>query len=216
MSNGQINSEHNRRQSSINSGETTSDGNKNRLDEPIPGPSAVGPEYEWEPDRERPLNPILKTARAFVDLVRTPAHWVRENVVEANRGPKYYWYHRKFKRALPIDECYFDDEACAFEANVEFQRNRLVDICVLDLLRNRRDNCHFWNLTKKNIIAPSENCKELVDIYDREEINFFTKYGDIGYNHTVGQAYMKQKHRMIMERRRAILKEQGLLPEAHS
>lgn len=182
-------------------------------DKPIYGPSPVGPEYPFEYDPDTPESPVKILGRRLADVIRKPAHWIRQNVVEPNRGPKYYWYHRRYPRALPVDECYVDDQACLYEANQEFRRNFLVDRQTLELLRYRRDACAFWNLTTENRNFPSDKCQDLIDTFNREELNFFTKYGDMQYASTVVQAYMKQKNRMIMERRRALREKEGDLPE---
>lgn len=175
------------------------------LDKPITGPAPAGPEYIFEPDYDSPMSPALRIGRFFADLVRVPVHWVRENIVEVNRGPKYYWYHRKYPRALPIDECYLDDYACMYEANLEYKRTFMVDKATLDLLRFRRDNCWYWQVTKKGgVNAPHSECDDIKDTYSREELNFFIKYGELHFNSSVLHAYNKQKHRLIMERRRAL------------
>lgn len=175
-----------------------------RPKDPIPGPSPVGPEYPFEPNWETKLSPGHRLGRFFADLVRKPAHWIRENVVEPNRGPKYYWYHRKYPRALPIDECYFDDLACMYEADLDYKRNFMVDRATLDILRNRRDNCNAWYATKHGQTYLAPECDGIKETYDREELNFFIKYGEMQFNASVLHAYNKQKHRMIVERRRKL------------
>lgn len=182
-------------------------------DKPIETPPPVGAPYPFEPDWERPEGPSLKLGRQLADLVRKPVHWVRENIVEPNRGPKYYWYHRRYARAVPIDECYNDDLACMYEANQEFRRTYFVDRETLELLRYRRDTCYFWHVGDENRYFLSDKCKPLSETFRREELNFFIKYGDLPHNAHVVQAYMKQKHRLIMERRRAAREQQGDLPE---
>ena len=184
---------------------------KDILDKPIPGPTSAGPRYLFETDYERPLSYTLRTARFFADLVRVPTAWIRENIVEPNKGPKYYYYHRKYPRALPIDECYMDDVACIHEAELEFQRLHAIDRATLDLLRDRRDACQLWYKTQKGQIFFADECQGIVDTYNREETNFHIKYGDLHFNSTVMHAYNKQKHRMIVDRRRALRKEQEAL-----
>lgn len=183
---------------------------ESKEDKPIPGPEHVGPEYLSSREYSAPPSPALTAGRFVMDLIRKPAEWVRENIVEPNRGPKYYWYHRKFNRALPIDECYIDDSACIFEANMEYRRNQLVDRLALDLIRMRKDNCHFWWLTTKAQHQAAEECEGIEEIFNREQDNFFIKYGDLHFGSTVIHAYNKQKHRMIMERRRAIAEKERL------
>lgn len=180
-----------------------------KQDEPIPGPAPCNlPDYPFEPQWDKYKSPAVIVSRFFADLFRKPAYWIRENIVEPNRGPKYYWYHKKFGKALPIDECYIDDRACMYEADLEYKRTRIVDKQVLELLRYRRDNCDVWYFSTRDVEYMSDYCKELSDTFDREELNFFTKYGDLHGKATVLQAFNKQKHRMIMERRLALKKQQ--------
>lgn len=151
----------------------------------------------------RPLTYSLRISRFIVKLFKEPVFWIRENVVEPNRGPKYYWYHRKYGRAVPIDECYVDDVACIHEANQEFARNRLVDRATLDLLRFRAESCSFWHAADQQQVGPSEACQDLIDTFDREKLNYTIKYGEMMHNLNAHFALNKQKHRMIMDRRRA-------------
>lgn len=181
---------------------------KDIMSKPIPGPQHVGPDWFLEPDMEKPRSLVVKTGRFFADLVRKPAHWIRENVVLPNKGPKYYWYHRKFPRALPIDECYMDDFACVYEADLEYERVHAVDRATLDILRQRRDACHLWYTTKHGKYFPAEECQDIVDTFNREETNFHIKYGDLRFKSGVLDAYNKQKCRMIVDRRRALKKQQ--------
>lgn len=173
------------------------------MSKPIPGPAPVGPEYILEADYRRPESYTLKVGRFFIELVRAPVRWVRSNVVEPNRGPKYYWYHRKYPRALPIDECYIDDFPCMYEAHLEYERTRKVDRATLDILRFRRDNCWYWHQTNIGEFATSDACKDIAETFEREEANYHTKYGEMTHRATVVQAFNKQKHRMIVDRRKA-------------
>lgn len=181
---------------------------KDVLDEPIYGPDYVGPEHPFESRPGQHVSPSIAVFRGILDTVRVPARWIRENLVLPNKGPKYYYYHRKFPRALPIDECYFDDQACFYEANLEYRRIHMVDRYTLDLLRRRRDACFFWQATQKGKYFPAEECKDLSDTYDREEVNYHIKYGNLHYNAGAVHAYNKQKHRMIVDRRIALRKQQ--------
>lgn len=177
------------------------------LRKPIPGPEAVNPWF-LEPDYERPLSAMGQAGRFMADLVRKPAHWIRENVVLANKGPKYYYYHRKYPRVLPIDECYMDDFACIYEANLEYQRTHRVDRATLELLRSRRDACHVWYTSLNGRWYTAEQCAEIADTFKREELNYYMKYGDLPAKANVQHAYNKQKCRMIVDRRIALKRQQ--------
>lgn len=82
------------------------------------------------------------------------------------------------------------------EANLQYRRDRQVDEQVLSILRQRFEHCVIYE-------GPDhmKKCKPLLDIYEEASTNWFIKYGDLGGYHNVLSAYMKQKHRMIWERR---------------
>lgn len=156
-----------------------------------------------EIEARRPVTNVIRIGRFLSTFVKEPVLWIRENIVEPNRGPKYYWYHRKYERAVPIDECYVDDYACMHEANQEFLRNRMVDRATLELLKFRSESCSFWHSSENREVGPKEACQELIDTYERERVNYTIKYGEMKYGLTAVMALNKQKHRMIVERRRA-------------
>merc|ERR1712055_1226317 len=110
-------------------------------------------------------------------MVDTPITWARETI-SAKENPDHVWYHRKFRRVPTIDECYTDDIVCYTEANEQFKRDRMVDNEILNILRQRQEDCVMWN-----------------------GHDYKTKYGDLGVYGTVKDALMKQKHRMIWERK---------------
>ncbi|CAD1481247.1 unnamed protein product, partial [Heterotrigona itama] len=112
------------------------------------------------------------------------------NIVVPNQK-SYPWYHQKFRRVPTIDECREQDMVCRVEAQHQFERDKLVDDEILAILRQRYEDCSwYYGLEDKN-----KFCSELYAIYkDAAD-------GDIGVPHNVLDAYMKQKHRMIWERR---------------
>jgi len=148
-------------------------------------------------------SPIIKFTRGVAMFVDGPVQWFRDNVVERFRGPKYYYYHQKFRRVPTIDQCYTDDQACIWEASEQYKRDKKVDEQILAILRNRYFNCCFYERNvneyyNQEFLCPKQK-KEMQD----SEINFFIKYGDLGPFATVVDAFYKQKHRLIFERRRA-------------
>ncbi|KAI4457154.1 nadh-ubiquinone oxidoreductase pdsw subunit [Holotrichia oblita] len=146
------------------------------------------PEVEARNVVERFFNSVRR-------MLEGPVVWVRESIVEPNQQ-HYPWYHQKFRRVPTIDECYVDDPVCYYEANCQYKRDRQVDTEILTILRTRFEECHMYE-------APDhfERCKEIKRQYDEATANWFTKYGDLGAYHNVRSAYMKQKHRMLWERR---------------
>ncbi|VDO13415.1 unnamed protein product [Haemonchus placei] len=45
------------------------------------------------------------------------------------------------------------------------------------------------------------HCAKVIEDMEENELNFFIKYGELGGEADVRDAYMKQKHRLIWERR---------------
>jgi len=131
-------------------------------------------------------------------LADAPATALRELVVEPIRGKnKSYYYHRQYRRVPTIDECHVNDPLCKFEAQEQFRRDKHVDDEILVILRQRKLECeHYHGRTDAE-----KYCKKVREDYITAETNWFTKYGDIGPRADVVQAYMKQKHRLLWERR---------------
>ncbi|XP_026468457.1 NADH dehydrogenase [ubiquinone] 1 beta subcomplex subunit 10 [Ctenocephalides felis] len=140
-------------------------------------------------------NPLERFVNAVSDTLQAPVIWFRESVVVPNQK-SYPWYHQKLRRVPTIDTCYTDDPVCEYEANQQFIRDKMVDSEVLTILRQRFEDCSLYE-------APddAEKCRTLLDQYNEASTNWFIKYGDLGGYHNVRRAYMKQKHRMIWERR---------------
>uniref|UniRef100_A0A1S6GL21 NADH dehydrogenase [ubiquinone] 1 beta subcomplex subunit 10 n=1 Tax=Pseudodiaptomus poplesia TaxID=213370 RepID=A0A1S6GL21_9MAXI len=173
----------------------------------------------WTGEDEPPLghdHPMLGPFVRFAySTVIQPAVWFRKNVVEPNRGETQAWYHRRYRRVPTIDECYVDDVVCREEANVQFQRDWRVDQEIVSILRGRMEDCFFYEKgtgiaslgpPKEGVVIDvSEGsqhvCKPIMDTYNRAAKNFFIKYGEMGYNMRVEHAFMKQKHRLMWERR---------------
>ncbi|KAL3273482.1 hypothetical protein HHI36_014923 [Cryptolaemus montrouzieri] len=147
------------------------------------------------PDQEPPRNLFFSILDTITYAIEAPVVWVREKIVEPNQKV-YPWYHQKFRRVPTIDECYTDDPVCYFEANEQYRRDRLVDDEIVQILRQRYEHCMMYE-------APDhmEKCKGLYETYKEAATNWFIKYGDLGGYHDVTRAYMKQKHRLIWERR---------------
>ncbi|XP_046402209.1 NADH dehydrogenase [ubiquinone] 1 beta subcomplex subunit 10 [Ischnura elegans] len=140
-------------------------------------------------------SPLARFFHSVGSVIDAPVVWFREKIVEPNR-PTYYWYHQKFRRVPTIDQCYTDDVVCQMEANLQFKRDRLVDSSVLNILRMRFEDCTLYEGPN----APAK-CKEILEQYEKAAENWFIKYGDLGGYGGAREAYMKQKHRLIWERR---------------
>lgn len=81
------------------------------------------------------------------------------------------------------------------EAKEQFRFDKLVDKHIIDILQDRAIECSRVNTIDKT------DCVKIVDDWQEAELNWFIKYGELGAAADVADAYMKQKHRMIWERR---------------
>ncbi|BES99229.1 unnamed protein product [Nesidiocoris tenuis] len=124
-----------------------------------------------------------------------PITWFRKRIVEPNRKD-YNWYHRQYKRVPTIDQCYTDDPVCKFEANMQFKRDKMVDNEILNILRQRFEDCVTYE-------APDHvaKCTPLKEILDNATTNWFIKYGDLGGYGNAETAFIKQMNRLVWERR---------------
>ncbi|GFQ83863.1 NADH dehydrogenase 1 beta subcomplex subunit 10, partial [Trichonephila clavata] len=133
----------------------------------------------------------------MINLIDGPATWFRETVVVPNQK-QYPYYHRVYQRAPTVDECYENDAVCMYEANEQFKRDMSVDGAIVDILRKRKVEC-----VRYEGYESQERCRKIFQDYAEAELNYFIKYGDLGAYAHVKYAYMKQKHRMVYERRKA-------------
>ncbi|XP_065213773.1 NADH dehydrogenase [ubiquinone] 1 beta subcomplex subunit 10 [Planococcus citri] len=148
---------------------------------------------DWEtyPPRNIIEKGVLLSQKVFVQ----PMIYLKKNLITPNQQT-YYWYHRKYQRVPTIDQCYDYDALCHFEAERQIIRDMKVDSKILSLLFARFDECVLWEGHEK------EKCRPLLDAYRENETNWFIKYGDIGQGPQYARkVFMKQKHRMLWERR---------------
>ncbi|XP_033740243.1 NADH dehydrogenase [ubiquinone] 1 beta subcomplex subunit 10-like [Pecten maximus] len=149
-------------------------------------------------DDEGAISVYAQYARAvFALLLDTPTTFIKESV-DKIRGEKKTvpYYHRRFNRVPTIDECYTDDELCRFEANQQFKRDRQVDNDILYILRKRWLRCVLSDIQNRNT-----TCKSVKDTFDNTRDEWMIKYGHLPVYYDVVNVFMKQKHRLINERR---------------
>jgi len=145
------------------------------------------------PDREARLPEVPP---GFLGYLVGTGDFIKTKILPKLRRPEYPYYHRRYRRVPTVDECNADDTICIWEANQQYKRDRDVDKFILDNLRNRRQECFMhWK--------PDHDFKcgkEIQDFMEAER-NWQMKHGDMGINATALNAYYKQKHRMVYERR---------------
>eukprot|EP00088_Acartia_fossae_P026171 TRINITY_DN2697_c0_g1_i1.p1 TRINITY_DN2697_c0_g1~~TRINITY_DN2697_c0_g1_i1.p1 ORF type:complete len:193 (-),score=25.48 TRINITY_DN2697_c0_g1_i1:171-749(-) len=148
------------------------------------------------------------------NIFAAPAIWFNKKL-EAIRGEPQAFYHRRYPRVPTIDECYRDDVVCRFEANQQFMRDKLVEGQMIDILRQRFNECVFYEKgSGMSAYVPlhegapvdvspgsTHQCRAVLEAFEKANENFFIKYGELGKFPTAEQCYLKQKHRLMWERR---------------
>lgn len=140
-------------------------------------------------------NSFMQSFSKIQNIFDGPATFFR-GILEKTRKD-YPYYHRKFPRVATVDECEYDDSVCIFEANEQFVRDRKVDKFITQILGERAEEFfmregHYDGITK---------CRQLSEDYQTALVNYYVKYGDLRAKATCVDAYMKQKHRLIWQRR---------------
>nr|VZI20793.1 unnamed protein product [Spirometra erinaceieuropaei] len=131
-------------------------------------------------------------------LIDKPVTLFREYFVEKVQRKPVPYYHQRFARVPDIDKCPVGDEVCVVEANEQFHRDRLVDVNIVRLLKERRDACKRWY--DRDYEDMQRFCKKYIDEHEEATTNYFIKYGELHFWTDVRDAFMKQKHRMLWER----------------
>ncbi|CAH8600147.1 unnamed protein product [Heterobilharzia americana] len=148
----------------------------------------------------RPHEPSIfnRFAKKVCLLFEVPVVLFHDQVVEKVRKP-YPYYHKRYQRVPTIDQCRIDDLACVAEANRQFNRDRLVDLNIVQILRNRKAECQRWyNYEREDI---ERFCGTFISEYEEAAVNYYIKYGELHWSGNVINAFMKQKHRMLWEKR---------------
>jgi len=131
-------------------------------------------------------------------IVDGPVSMFRERIIDPIRARNQYpYYHRQFPKVPTIDECDVDDQVCIYEANEQYMRDRAVDKQIVLLLSQRLNEC----LYREGHYDGHFKCAEIHDDYDSAITNYHIKYGELAHQTSVIDAFMKQKHRMIWQRR---------------
>lgn len=142
---------------------------------------------------------------AMTKMVTGPAVWFREKIVENGYRQDYPWYHKRYRRVPTIDECYMDDVVCREEANLQLERDRMVEDQIICILNKRLEECVFYNYPSyghsNHSLLETNPCFEIRKTRDRARLHHYIKYGDLRARPRVEDVFMKQKHRMIWERR---------------
>merc|ERR1712043_89477 len=120
------------------------------------------------------------------------------------QGTEYPYYHRRFRRVPTIDECYMHDYVCQTEANDQYLRDKMVEAAMVNILGCRLKDCITYHKPSLDREDPNNACEEIKNIYEKAQTNFYIKFGDMPHYATSKDVLMKQKHRLVWERRHGV------------
>ncbi|XP_064009570.1 NADH dehydrogenase [ubiquinone] 1 beta subcomplex subunit 10 [Pogoniulus pusillus] len=141
-------------------------------------------------------NPVDLIQTAFSYVVDAPITFVREWIERQQAKNKFYYYHQKFRRVPDLSECLEGDYLCYFEAEAQWRRDRLVDQQIVEIIRERVGAC-------KHREGPNhfQNCAKEMELLAQVTKAYQDRYGDLGVHGNARTCLMKQKHRMMEERK---------------
>ncbi|NXJ84077.1 NDUBA dehydrogenase, partial [Trogon melanurus] len=141
-------------------------------------------------------NPATFFQTVFNYVIDAPVTFVREWIERQQGKNKFYYYHQQFRRVPDLSECLEGDYLCFFEAEAQWRRDRMVDQEIVEIVRERVGAC-------KQREGPNQfqNCAKEVELLAQVTKAYQDRYGDLGVHGNARTCLMKQKHRMMEERK---------------
>uniref|UniRef100_A0A8C5QBE0 NADH dehydrogenase [ubiquinone] 1 beta subcomplex subunit 10 n=1 Tax=Leptobrachium leishanense TaxID=445787 RepID=A0A8C5QBE0_9ANUR len=155
------------------------------------------------PDNQSGLpNPSSLIAKVFYYTVDLPVSSFHDWIESQRSKTKYYYYHRNFRRVPDLTECELNDYLCHYEAEMQWKRDFKVDQEIIKILQERMRACQ-----QREGHSHVQNCAKEVAQFTEAAKGYQSRYADLGAYGNGRKCLMKQKHRMIAERKAAADKE---------
>ncbi|XP_070617037.1 NADH dehydrogenase [ubiquinone] 1 beta subcomplex subunit 10 [Erythrolamprus reginae] len=132
----------------------------------------------------------------FYYTVERPVTLYKEFIERLRSDKKIYYYHREYRRVPDITECMEDDYLCIYEAEQQWKRDWHVDQEIVKIVRERAGACQV-----REGVNAAENCAKDRKLFKDVSKAYRDRYDELGGFGTARRCLMKQKHRMIAERK---------------